>query len=184
MKQPITATLFSAALLGAAAHLPAQAQTKPAPQPRYAQQVSDNPTAEADIQTVGTYMNLLVAGNTDKASQLVADTYRGYGPGVADSVNRDQTIAGWQQNYKTQLNRKLRLEGQTTFRVKTGPLQGNWVASWGQYSFTQNGKTIRLPIQYTAHLTKGKIDLDRIYYDNLSVVRALGYKVTPPEAAK
>ena len=114
---------------------------------------------------------------------LLADTYRGYGPGAADSVTREQVVTNWQQRYKTQADRKMRLEGQTTFRVKSGRRLGNWVATWGEYSFTQNGKTIRAPFQYMAHVTKGKIDVDRTYVDNLSIVQAQGYKLTPPEAA-
>ena len=182
MKRTITPTLFFAASLVAAANLTAHAQAKPAPQPRYTDLVGDNPTTAADLQTVGKYLNLLTAGNTEQAKLLLADTYRGYGPAAADSVTRDQVMTGWQQRYKTQADRKMRLEGQTTFRVKSGRLLGNWVATWGEYSFTQNGKTIRAPFQYTAHVTTGKIDLDRTYVDNLSILQALGYKLTPPAA--
>ena len=185
MKKNITPTLLVAAFLVAAANLTAHAQAKPAPPPRYADLVGDNPTTEADLQTVGSYLNLLLlAGNTEQAKLLLADTYRGYGPAAADSSEtRDQVMASWQRNYKTQTDRKMRLEGQTTFRVKSGRLVGNWVATWGEYSFTQNGKSIRAPFQYMAHVTKGKIDLDRTYVDNLSLYQALGYKLTPPAAA-
>ncbi|MFD2719167.1 hypothetical protein ACFST9_10600 [Hymenobacter monticola] len=64
--------------------------------------------------------------------------------------------------------------------MKSGRLMGNWVATWGEYTFTQDGKTLRAPFQMTAHVTKGKIDLDRFYFDNLSLTQALGYKLTPP----
>lgn len=183
MKKTIAPTLFFAAALIAAANLTAQAQAKPASPPRYTDLVGDNPTTEADLQTVGSYLSLITAGNTEKAKLLLADTYRGYGPAAADSATRDQAMTGWQQRYKTQADRKMRLEGQTTFRVKSGRRLGNWVATWGEYSFTQNGKTIRAPFQYMAHVTKGKIDVDRTYVDNLSIVQAQGYKLTPPAAA-
>ena len=182
MKKTISSKLFAAALL-VAANLTAQAQTKPAAPARYADLVADNPTADADIQTVGKYLNLLTAGNTEQAKLLLADTYRSYGPAAADSATRDQTMASWQQRYKMQLDRKMRLEGQTTFRVKAGRRVGNWVATWGEYTFTQNGKTLRAPFQYMAHVTKGKIDVDRTYVDNLSLTEALGYKLTPPAVA-
>ena len=183
MKKHLTSTLLFAAMLVSAANLTAQAQTKPAAPARYADLVGDNPTAEADIQVVTNYLNALVAGNTDQARVLMADTYRGYGPGAADSVTRDQAMAGWQQRFKTQLARKTRLEGQTTFRVKAGRRRGTWVATWGDYLYTQNGKAMRAPFQYMAHVTKGKIDVDRTYVDNLSLYQALGYKLTPPAPA-
>ena len=99
MKKTITPTLLVAALLVAAANLTAHAQTKPAPQPRYADRVGDNPTTEADLLTVGSYLSLITAGNTEKAKLLLADTYRSYGPGAADSATRDQAMTGWQQRW-------------------------------------------------------------------------------------
>jgi len=184
MKKTITSTLILAALLVSGAGTTAQAQTKPAPQHRYKDAVGENPTADADIQVVTNYLNYLAAGNTDKAQMLATDTYKGYGPAAADSTTREQVMSVWQQRYKTQMNRKLRFEGQTAFRVKTGRLQGNWVSTWGEYTFTQSGKTIKAPFQHVAHVTKGKIDVDRTYVDNLSISQALGYKLTPPEPAK
>ena len=175
--------LFFAAFLVSGVEMTAHAQAKPTPQPRYKDIVGENPTADADIQVVTDYLNYLAAGNTDKAKMLATDTYKGYGPAAADSATREQIMAVWQQRYKTQMNRKLRLEGQTAFRVKTGRLQGNWVSTWGEYTFTQNGKTIKAPFQHVAHVTKGKIDVDRTYVDNLSISEALGYKLTPPAVA-
>jgi hypothetical protein len=183
MNKIIASTLFFAAMTVSAANLTAQAQAKPAAQARYTDMVGDNPTTEADIQTVTDYLNFLVAGNTDKARLLLADTYRGYGPAATDSATREQVMTVWQQRYKGQLNRKLRLEGQTAFRVKSGRLLGNWVATWGVYTYTQGGKTLQAPFQLTAHVTKEKIDLDRIYFDNLSLAQALGYKLMPPAPA-
>jgi ketosteroid isomerase-like protein len=180
MQKNFAPTLLLAAVAVLAAHRPAQAQTKPAPAARYADLVGENPTTEADIQTVTNFLNFLVAGDTDKARLLLTDTYRSYGPAATDSASRDQLMASWQQRYKTQLNRKLHLDGQTAFRVKSGRLVGNWVATWGVYTSTVGGKTVRTPFQMTAHVTKGTIDLDRFYFDNLSPAQALGYKLTPP----
>ncbi|WP_158010794.1 nuclear transport factor 2 family protein [Hymenobacter lapidarius] len=150
--------------------------------PRYKDVVGENPTADADIQVVTNYLNQLAAGNLDKAKMLLTDTYRGYGPAATDSATRDKVMAQWEQRYKTQLNRKVRFEGQTAFQVKTGRLRGNWVSTWGEYTFTDAGKTLKAPFQHIAHVTKGKIDVDRTYVDNLSLTLALGYKLTPPAA--
>ena len=181
MKRTITSTLFLAALLIFGVEQKAHAQAKPASVLRYKDAVGENPTADADIQVVAAYLNyILVAGNTDKAKTLLTDTYRGYGPAATDSATRDKTMAQWEQRYKTQLNRKVRYEGQTAFQVKTGRNRGNWVATWGEYSFMEAGKTLKAPFHYIAHLTNGKIDVDRSYVDNLAPSLALGYKLTPP----
>ena len=54
-------------------------------------------------------------------------------------------------------------------------------AKWGTYSFTQNGKNISFPFQYTAKVANGRIVGDAIYYDNKYILETLGYKITPPE---
>lgn len=51
---------------------------------------------------------------------------------------------------------------------------------WLDYSFTQNGKTVKFPYQVTSHLTNGKIDRSFVYYDRMYIMETLGYKLVPP----
>ena len=85
----------------------------------------------------------------------------------------------WKQNDSVQTNRKAEYVV-ATFVVKQGELAGHWVEMWGTYSFTENGKDVKFPYQYSAHLKDGKIDRDYIYFDRLSILEALGYTITPP----
>lgn len=182
MKNISTPILGFAVLSLVGAATSAQAQTKPAPQLRYQDAVEANPTADADIKVVSEYVNTLVGGNADKAKMLLAGNYKGYGPSAVDSSTTEQLLSTWKRNYATQSNRKFSFVA-VTFRVKSGSLKGNWVSLWGNYNFTQNGKNATFPVNYTAHVSNGKIDQDRIYYDNLYVSQALGYKLVPPAAA-
>jgi hypothetical protein len=182
MTQTFTATLFVSFLLLAAANSPVQAQTKSATPLRYKDTVEANATADADIKVVSEYVNTLIGGYADKAKVLLASNYKGYGPSAADSATTEKVVSNWKQSYKAQSNRTFNFV-QATFTVKSGSLKGNWVSLWGNYGFTQNGKKLTLPVQYTAHVTNGKIDVDRIYYDNLAITQALGYKLTPSAAS-
>ena len=157
----------------------AQAQSTSATQPRYKDVVVDNPEAEADMKVVSDFVNSLTSGDLDKAKSLLADKYKGYGPAPVDSTTTEQMISTWKENYKTQTNRKVGFVTQT-FRVLQGDLKGDWVSLWGNYSFTQNDKNVSFPFQYTARVTDGKIDTDRIYYDRMYILQTLGYKVTAP----
>ena len=162
----------------------AQAQTAPANAPRYKDVVVDNPNAEADMKVVSDFVNALtVSGDQAKVRSLVSPAFIGHGPAPTDSANIDQTLKTWAESYKTQMNRKVSFVTQT-FQVTTGNLKGNWVSMWGDYTFTENGKTISFPYQYTARVADGKIVTDRVYYDRMYIVTQLGYKVTPPEIAK
>jgi hypothetical protein len=152
-----------AALWLAVVATPTQAQSSKAqtPAPRYKDLVGENPTAEADIQVVSDVLQAIVAGNPDKVKGLLAPTYKGYGPAAADSATGAQLIRTWQVNYQVQATRKVDFITQT-FNVKTGTLRGHWVSVRGEYRFTQGGKPLKLPFQYTARVTNGQLDQDRI----------------------
>jgi ketosteroid isomerase-like protein len=171
--------LFAALLLTVFATR-VQAQTTAASQPRHKDMIVENPDADADIKIVSDFLNSLVSGDLEKAKSLLSEEFKGYGPGPSDSSTAEQTISYWNEIYKTQTNRNVYFVT-TTFRVVSGNLKGDWVALWGNYSFTQDGKNISFPFQYTARVTDGKIDTDQTYYDRLYILETLGYKVIPPE---
>jgi hypothetical protein len=183
MKKTITPYLLIASSLLLISVNTSKAQTTPASQPKYRDMVTLNPNDEKDLQVVSDFLNALVSGDADKAKNFTTNDYKGYGPGPNDSTTIDSSIAGWKANYNRQSNRKINFISQT-FKVTSGPQQGEWVAAWGDYNFTENGKDVRIPFQYTAHVTSGKIDRDILYYDRLNVMQTLGYKVTPPNTGQ
>ncbi len=183
MKKTIKLSLLFAILMLTIFTNRAQAQTAPASQPGHKDVVVENPNADADIKMVGDFLNFLVLGDLDKAKGLLAENYKGYGPAPSDSTTTEKTISSWKENCEVQSNRKVGFMP-TTFRVLSGDQKGDWVAFWGNYSFTQDGKSISFPFQYTARVADGKINLDLIYYDKMYILQTLGYKVTPPENVK
>lgn len=147
--------------------------------PSYKDLVVDNPTAEADMKTVGDYVNSLVAGDLKKAKSLLAKTFMSYGPSSTDSSTVSQEMADWEQNYKVQLDRKVAFVTQT-FKVLSGAQKGSWVSLWGNYTFKMGDKDLTLPFQNTLSVANGKITKSFIYYDNFAIYQQLGYTLTPP----
>lgn len=147
---------------------------------RYNDIVVENPEAEAAIKIVTDYVNALVNNKMEKAEMLLAEKYMGYGPALNDSITKAETIKGWTENHLTRTNQKIGFVSQT-FRVLQGDLKGDWVSQWGSYSYTENGKDIKVPYQFTALVSKGKIERSSIYYDKLAIVQKLGYELTPPK---
>jgi ketosteroid isomerase-like protein len=160
-----------------------QAQSAKTSQMHYKDRAAENPNADADIKIVENFLNSLISGDLDKAKSQLASNYIGYGPTPADSVNAEQTISNWKENYTMQMNRKLDF-ATNSLRVLTGIHKGDWVLVWGTYSFTQNSKDVSFPFQYTARVSNGKIEADITYYDRLYIMETLGYKLTPPETMK
>jgi ketosteroid isomerase-like protein len=179
MKQPITKNLLLAILMLSIVFTSAKAQTSMAKEAHYKDFVGENPDADADVKLVSDYVNKLVAGDVDKAVSALSSDFKNFGPGPSDSGTAKTETDGWKHNDSVQTNRKVDFVAET-FNVKSGDQAGHWVAMWGTYSFTEGGKDVKFPYQYTAHVKNGKIDRAIIYYDQLSVLKALGFTVTPP----
>lgn len=150
-------------------------------QPANKDVVVQNPNAEADMKLVGDYVRSLVSGDLDKAKSLMDPNYIGRGPSRIDSANVEKTLSNWRANYKTQTDRKVTFVT-NTHKVLSGGFKGVWVSLWGNYTFTQAGKTITFPFQLTSKVADEKIMSSIIYFDNLYVATQLGFKLTPPDA--
>jgi len=182
MKKSILTGLFLSVFL-VVISFTAEAQAKPVAKQTYKDFVGANPNWEADLKTVGDYVNALAANDLDKAKSLLAENYKGFGPSPKDSATREQHIERWKEQAKSQLNAKTTFVSET-FRVLQGEQMGDWVSVWGDWSFTQNNIIVKFPYQFTAHISKGKIDRGIVYYDRAYIMETLGYKITPPAPAQ
>ncbi|GAA4457061.1 hypothetical protein GCM10023189_27210 [Nibrella saemangeumensis] len=176
--------VFSVLLIAGLLTYAASAQIQKVP--RQSDIVTFGPNADRDIAMVTQYAKDITAGNTGQARRQLAANYRSYGPGVRDSANAEQWLAMWSERYKMQQDRKMTVYASLSTRVKEGPLKGDWVMLWFDYSAlsVSEGKTITVPVQLTAKLDNGKIVQERIYYDGLSPLISLGWTVAPPQTAK
>ena len=180
MKKGISKTLLLAITMLCIGFTSVYAQPSTTKPPKYKDWVGENPNADADIKLVSDYVDNLVAGQIDKAVSVLAANFKGFGSSTGkDSGDAKMVAESWKQNDSVQTNRKAEYVV-ATFVVKQGELAGHWVEMWGTYSFTENGKDVKFPYQYSAHLKDGKIDRDYIYFDRLSILEALGYTITPP----
>jgi ketosteroid isomerase-like protein len=180
MKKTKTTCLLMASLLfGISSNV--QAQNTDAASAYQKEYIKENPTADQDVKMVEDYLNaVLVSGDLEKAKSFLADNFKGFGPGINDSVTAEQAIANRKEELKLHMNRKVNFVA-NTWLVTEGNYKGNWVAIWGEYDFTISGKDLRVPFQSTAHVTNGKIDYSISYWDNLSPSLSAGYTLTPPK---
>ena len=152
--------------------------------PTYKEMVADNPTAEADLMVMAEFSNAIAAGDSVKMKSLLSDTAMMYGPSPADSSSGAQYVTSWVEGgFKTATNREIAFV-QQTFKVLQGNLAGNWVSQWGDYSFTQAGKTVKFPYHSISRIVDGKIVSSRLYYDREYALTQLGFKLTQPEPVK
>ncbi|MBO0933019.1 nuclear transport factor 2 family protein [Fibrella aquatilis] len=144
--------------------------------------MTNNPNGGRDIQVASEYVTAItVTGDFDKARGLVSSAYIAHGPGGADSATIEKTVKLHQTFHQYQTNRKNEFSAQS-FRIPSGNMKGDWVSLWGYYTYTdmRGGKAVTFPYQYTAKVTNGKIETDRLYYDELSILKQFGFKLIPP----
>ena len=180
MKKIFNFSLLTTALLITILAFSVQAQDALTNGNTYKEWIGENPNADTDITVVRDFLNSIVNGEIEKAKTLLADEYQELGPSATDTLSKENVINGWKENYLKHTNRKIGFVN-VTFRALQGEAKGDWVTVWGNYSFTQNEKKIKLPFQYTAKVSNGKIINSVIYYDRLSIMQTLGFKLTPPE---
>ncbi|RXJ50615.1 nuclear transport factor 2 family protein [Gelidibacter gilvus] len=147
----------------------------------YKEVVVENPTAEQDIQVVSSYLDAILNNKMDVLENLLAVDYVGSGPSHGDKESKREQISNWKANHQKRTNQTNEYV-YNTFRVLSGDLKGDWVSVWGTYSFTENGKNFVLPYQITANvIDDNKIQKSMIYYDNLAMLMAMDYTLSPPK---
>jgi ketosteroid isomerase-like protein len=142
--------------------------------------VTQNPNAEEDLKAMSAYIDALIDNKLDLAASFLSDDYVQSGPANGETSTKTQNLEDWKEAHTVRTNQKNEYTF-NTWRVLDGDYEGDWVSVWGTYTYTQDEKEISLPYQYTANLDKGKIKKAVIYYDNLSVVKALGYTIESPK---
>lgn len=130
-----------------------------------------------------TYIDAVVKGDIKTMEELLTDDYRGYGPGIADSVNKVKEIENWKRNMDSlYVSIKYDRYGTLSTRVDSGRVAGDWVFDWAR--ITLNYKSVEPPVTFWSHavfrIKDGKINLSRVFYDRHDILRQRGYKLTPP----
>lgn len=153
---------------------------------RHADLISISPNADRDIATGARYVNALVTNDWTEVRKLITPGFMQYGPGSIDSANIEKYGQIWQSRYKTQQSREAIIVAVTSLRVKEGWNKGDHVLLWLDYSalFTNENKTVHIPVHIALYMDNGKITAERTFYDEASLMSQLGWTLTPPQMAK
>lgn len=140
---------------------------------------------ESNKAIVQQYTDAIVKGDTVSMGSFLADSYKGYGPGLNDSTDRASEITGWKNSWRNEFQSiQFDRAGMVAFNVPiSGKFPGDWVADWGLINVTyKNGNK---PFQFWWHgvsrVRDGKIELSRAFYNQNDFFTQQGFKVTPPE---
>ena len=144
----------------------------------------------ADIEIVSALMTACVQGNREGMERYMHENYSSSGDwGANTQFTRQETIEGWLEFVKYNDNAKFSNRiwySWVVDEMKSNPyLVGKWVVTWYDYSFRDvDGREVSFPGHSACRIREGKVDYSILYYDRLSMMRQLGYRLLPPEPEK
>lgn len=139
------------------------------------------PTAEEDLNTAKETVKAYEEGRWEDLRSYLHEDARIYGLGSFDSLNVDQTINYWEKGRET-ATPTLSEEGTwMSVSIEEGTKEGNWIFHWGMNTLKyESGETITFPYHVAMRIEKDKVVESRFYYDNMKIIRGLGYAISPP----
>lgn len=120
-------------------------------------------------------------GDWDEMRSFLAEDARIYGVGNTDSMDVDQTLTYWSRGRDDANPNLSEKETWLPVSIEEGPREGNWVFYWGRNTLTyKNGEDISFPFHVSMKMEDDRISEAHFYYDNMKIIRALGYAISPP----
>ena len=139
------------------------------------------PNSEVDFETAKATVKAYESGNWDDLRSFLKEDAKIFGLGNYDSLNVDQTINYWTKGRETAIP-SLSEEGQwLAVSNSEGPQEGNWIYHWGVNTLTyNNGEKVTFPYHVALKIEDKKVAESHFYYDNMKIIRAMGYAISPP----
>lgn len=147
---------------------------------------SNNDQREKEnLAIVRSYKDAIEANDVAKMESLLASNYKGYGPSVEDSVNKEQAIENWKQNSENlyesfKFSRVQNIAKTVKENEEAEP--GDWVITWAfltlKYKDGRGPVSLWVNVEYK--IENGKIAQSRTFYDEADILRQLNYSIEPP----
>lgn len=145
---------------------------------------ADNKEKE-NLAIVRSYKDAIETNNIAMIDSLLASNYKGYGPSVDDSINKEQTLSNWKYNTEN-LYESFKFSRLQNFAktVKEGEEAeaGDWVSSWAYLTIKYKDGTgpINVWVNSEYKIENGKIVYSRTFYDESDILRQLNSSIEQP----
>ena len=133
-------------------------------------------------ELIQNYIQGLKDGDVAKMSAQLDENAMLYGLGGGlDSLNVSQHMQFWTDNFSSN-EHSITNEAYLPVKVTNAWNEGEWVLVWGTNTVTdKEGKnTVTIPYHNACFIVNGKIARIHYYYDNLNIMTAQGFTLTPP----
>ena len=145
---------------------------------------SSDQNSAANIALVEGYVNAVQKLDYDLMDTFLADDYMGYGPSVADSINKADAVAQWQEHVD-KLYKKIEYKESRCIAVTVpdGENQGEWVSNWAELeiTFKENENPVTIMANTVYKIDNGKISKSFTFYNEADALEQLGYIFFNPD---
>lgn len=140
----------------------------------------DYSTSVEDLETAKATVQAYEEQDWKELQKFLKEDALIFGLASFDSLDVEQTISYWtkgSENASPELKEKTWLAA----AIPDGPRKGNWVYHWGvnTLSYT-NGEKITFPYHIALKIEDHKVEEAHFYYDNMKIIREMGYAISPP----
>ena len=137
---------------------------------------------DANKELVFGYIKAVSDADFDAMSNALADDFIGYGPGIADSVTKSQTIENWKNNWDelySSVNYDRIYTG--TENPTDGPYKGDWVMDWANITVDyKDGGSATFMFNGVFQVDSSKIVKSAAFYNVADILTQRGFNITPP----
>jgi len=145
---------------------------------------SADKTEKANLAIAKLYIDAVETMNYETMDSLLADNYKGYGPSVGDSTNKEEALASWKYNTEN-LYESIKYTNHTELAVtiKEGRAKGDWALNWAYLTIKyKDGRgPVNLWVNSVYLIENGKIVMSRTFYNETDVLRQLNYSIVSPQ---
>ncbi len=147
---------------------------------------SNDKRQSENLAVVKKYQQAVETKDAVTMDSLLADDYKGYGPSVDDSTNKEEAIQNWKYNAENlyeyiRYSRFQNIAVTVTAGAEAEP--GDWVTSWAYLTIKyKDGRgPVHVWVNAVYRIENGKIVHSRTFYDEADVLRQLGYQFSIPK---
>lgn len=139
------------------------------------------PAAEEDLTTAKATVKAYEQGNWEDLRSFLQKEARIYGLGNFDSLTVDETLNYWTEGRETAVPELAEDGTWLGVSITDGPRAGNWIYHWGTNTLSyKDGKKITFPYHVALKMENNKVAETHFYYDNMKIIREMGYAISPP----
>lgn len=143
--------------------------------------VDSDESVDKNLATAKATMEAYETGDWEAMRLNLQKNARIYGLGHYDSLTVDETITYWDEGRKDAA--PLLADNGTWLNVSQteGPKEGDWVYHWGTNTISyEDGDSVTFPYHIALKMQDHKIIEAHFYYDNMKIIRAMGFALSPP----